>query len=153
MTHQVFEAGNVLLQSGRTCQGAQLAYQTYGTLNAARSNVILFMTPFGANHADIEWMVGPGHALDPQKYFIVIPSLFGSGLSSSPSNAVVEARWVKPGRNGRLSGELSSQTSRRQSTRTMASCAKTSVARVASTACKCKPAASPTVCNEKTMTA
>jgi homoserine O-acetyltransferase len=96
MTHHVFEAGNVLLQSGRTYRGAQLAYQTYGTLNADKSNAILFMTPFSAQHTDIEWMIGAGHALDPQKYFIIIPSLFGNGLSSSPSNAVSPSngsRW------------------------------------------------------------
>jgi homoserine O-acetyltransferase len=96
MTHHVFEAGNVLLQSGRTYRGAQLAYQTYGTLNADKSNAILFMTPFSAHHTDIEWMIGAGHALDPQKYFIIIPSLFGNGLSSSPSNAVPPSngsRW------------------------------------------------------------
>lgn len=47
------------------------------------------MTPFSANHADIEWMIGPGKALDPDRYFIIIPNLFGNGLSSSPSNAVM----------------------------------------------------------------
>ena len=31
-------------------------------------------------------MIAPGAALDPTKYFIVIPNLFGNGLSSSPSN-------------------------------------------------------------------
>ena len=31
-------------------------------------------------------MMGPGRALDPDKYFIVIPNHFGGGLSSSPSN-------------------------------------------------------------------
>ena len=31
-------------------------------------------------------MIGPGMALDPSRYFIIIPNLFGNGLSSSPSN-------------------------------------------------------------------
>ena len=94
--HQIFEAGNVVLQSGLTLRGAKLAYQTYGTLNADRSNVILMMTPFGAQHMDIEWQVGPGRTLDPERYFIVIPNQFGNGLSSSPSNAVAPttgAHW------------------------------------------------------------
>lgn len=98
MNFHNFEAGNVELQSGRTCRDARLAYQTYGKLNAARSNAILFMTPFGAQHTDIEWLVAPGNALDPEKYFIVIPNLFGNGLSSSPSNAVMPAngsRWPR----------------------------------------------------------
>ena len=95
MNYEIFDAGDVVLQSGRTSRATRLAYQTYGTLNADRSNVILFMTPFGAAHTDIEWMIAPGKALDPTRYFIVVPNLFGNGLSSSPSTAVM------PG-NGRL---------------------------------------------------
>lgn len=91
-----FAAGNVVLQSGMTFRDCRLSYQTYGELNADRSNVILFLTPFSANHVDIEWMVGPGRALNPERYFIVIPNMFGNGLSSSPSNAVIpfnNNRW------------------------------------------------------------
>jgi homoserine O-acetyltransferase len=65
-----------------------LAYQTFGTLNAQKSNVILCMTPFGAHHTDIVWNVGSGRALDTDKYFVIITNLFGNGLSSSPSNAI-----------------------------------------------------------------
>ena len=86
MDYKIFEAGNVVLQSGLTYRNARLAYQTYGTLNADRSNVILLMTPYSAQHTDIEWQIGAGRALDPARYFIVIPNMFGNGLSSSPSN-------------------------------------------------------------------
>lgn len=96
MDTQYFDAGDVVLQSGRTHRNTRLAYQTYGTLNDDWSNVIMFMTPYGAHHTDIEWMIGAGRALDPERYFIVIPNMFGNGLSSSPSNAVAPAdgnRW------------------------------------------------------------
>ena len=86
--HKIFNAGDVVLQSGMTHRNTQLAYQTYGTLNEDRSNAIIYMTSYGAHHTDILWMVGPGKALDTDKYFIVIPNLFGNGLSSSPSLAV-----------------------------------------------------------------
>src|SRR6202140_4236278 len=82
-----FDAGNVVLQSGMTCREAKLAYQTYGKLNEDKSNVILYMPSFAAHHNAIDWMVGPGKALDTEKYFVVVPNLFGNGLSSSPSNA------------------------------------------------------------------
>jgi homoserine O-acetyltransferase len=32
-------------------------------------------------------LIGPGKALDPKRYFIICPNLFGAGLSTSPSNA------------------------------------------------------------------
>ncbi|HEY1794862.1 MAG TPA: alpha/beta fold hydrolase [Stellaceae bacterium] len=84
--YQIFEAGDVVLQSGLTYRGARLAYKTFGTLNAAKSNAIVHPTSFGAQHTDLEWAVGEGKALDPSKYFIVIVNKFGNGLSSSPSN-------------------------------------------------------------------
>jgi homoserine O-acetyltransferase len=84
--YEVFDAGNVVLQSGMTYRNARLAYKTYGVLNAARSNAILYPTSFGAQHYDTEWLIKDGHPLDPSKFFIIIPNLFGNGLSSSPSN-------------------------------------------------------------------
>jgi len=85
--YDVFEAGDVTLQSGAVFPRLRLAYKTYGTLNAARDNVILYPTSFSAQHTDIEWLVQPGGALDPSRYFIIIANLFGNGLSSSPSNS------------------------------------------------------------------
>lgn len=84
--HQLFEAGDVVLQSGRTFRRMKLAYKTFGTLNADRSNAILYPTSYSAQHHDTQFMVGEGGALDPSRYFIVIANLFGNGLSSSPSN-------------------------------------------------------------------
>ncbi len=81
-----FEAGDVVLQSGRTFRRMSIAYKTFGTLNADRSNVIVYPTSYSAQHHDTQYMVAEGGALDPSKYFIVIPNLFGNGLSSSPSN-------------------------------------------------------------------
>jgi homoserine O-acetyltransferase len=85
--YQIFEAGNVQLQSGSLFPNMRLAYKTYGTLNAAKDNAILYPTSFDAQHYDTEWLIAPGGALDPERYFIIIPNLFGNGLSSSPSNA------------------------------------------------------------------
>jgi homoserine O-acetyltransferase len=84
--YEIFEAGDVVLQSGLTYRGARLAYKTYGTLNRTRSNVIVHPTSYGAQHPDLEWQIGAGKALDPTRYFIIIPNMFGNGLSSSPSN-------------------------------------------------------------------
>jgi homoserine O-acetyltransferase len=85
--YEIFDAGDVTLQSGEMFPGMRLAYKTYGRLNAAKDNVIVYPTSFSAQHFDTEWLVSPGNALDPERYFIVIPNLFGNGLSSSPSNA------------------------------------------------------------------
>src|SRR5512138_2256196 len=87
--YQIFEAGDVELQSGAVFPAMQLAYKTYGALNARKDNVIVYPTSFSAQHNDIEWLIQRGGALDPDRYFIIIPNLFGNGLSSSPSNSHV----------------------------------------------------------------
>jgi homoserine acetyltransferase len=74
------------LQSGHTLYDAKIAYKTHGTLNAAKDNVVIFPTWYSAFHMDNEWMIGEDMALDPRKYFIIIPNMLGNGLSSSPSN-------------------------------------------------------------------
>ncbi|MGE5201602.1 MAG: alpha/beta fold hydrolase, partial [Acidobacteriota bacterium] len=85
--YRIFELGDVVLQSGMTFRGGFLAYKTYGQLNADKSNAIVYPTSYGAQHYDTEWLIREGWALDPAKYFIVIPNMFGNGLSTSPSNA------------------------------------------------------------------
>lgn len=74
------------LQCGAILSEATLVYQTYGELNRDRTNAILYPTSYGAQHTDIEWLIRPDSILDPSQYFIVIPNMFGNGLSSSPSN-------------------------------------------------------------------
>ncbi|WP_411379749.1 alpha/beta fold hydrolase [Pseudomonas sp. MPB26] len=86
MTYEVFELGDIQLQSGRRLREARLAYKTYGRLNDAKNNVIVYPTSFAATHEDAAWLIGPGRALDSEKYFIIVPNAFGNGLSSSPSN-------------------------------------------------------------------
>jgi len=87
MDYEIFELGDVALQRGATLRGAKLAYKTYGTLNAQKSNAIVYPTWYSGQHYDNEWLIGPGMALDPAKYFIVVPNMLGNGLSSSPSNS------------------------------------------------------------------
>lgn len=84
--HDIFEVANFRLQQGDVLACARLAYKTYGTLNATRSNAILFPTWYSSQHPQNDWLIGENKALDPRKWFIVVPNLLGNGLSSSPSN-------------------------------------------------------------------
>jgi homoserine O-acetyltransferase len=78
--------GDVTLQSGVTLPNTKLAYKTHGTLNAARDNAIIYPTWYSGQHSSNEWLIGPGLALDPARYFIIVPDMLGNGVSSSPSN-------------------------------------------------------------------
>lgn len=86
ITHESFALGDFTFDEGTTLRDARLAYTTYGTLNEARDNVVVFPTWYAGTHADLEWLIGDGNGLDTTRYFVVVPGLFGNGLSSSPSN-------------------------------------------------------------------
>jgi homoserine O-acetyltransferase/O-succinyltransferase len=82
----VYDLGEFELQSGAVVPNARLSYATHGTLNADRTNAIVYATWYAGRHDDNAAMIAEGRALDPTKYFIVVPDAFGNGLSTSPSN-------------------------------------------------------------------
>lgn len=82
----VFVIKNFHTEGGVTLPEARVVYGTYGQLNAAHDNAMLLPSHYMANLHGYEWLMGPGHALDPSKYFLITTELFGNGSSSSPSN-------------------------------------------------------------------
>jgi len=87
-----------VFQNGSSLEHAQLAYETWGTLNADKSNAILLFHAFsGSQHAagyNVEvpenpfwtpecregwWQkfIGPGQALDTEKYFVICANYLG----------------------------------------------------------------------------
>lgn len=84
--YETFDLGDLRLQRGDILPNARLAYVTHGKLNAARDNAIVAPVWFAGTHDMNAWLIGPGEPLDPERYFIIVPNLFGNGLSSSPSN-------------------------------------------------------------------
>lgn len=85
-TPQRFALRNFPLQCGTALPTADIVYQTYGELNSSRTNVILYPTSYGAQHMDVDWLIRPGGILDPTRWFVIMPNMFGNGLSTSPSN-------------------------------------------------------------------
>ena len=81
-----YPLGDFVLTSGITLRGAKLHYRTWGALNEDKSNAIVYPTWYSGKHWDNDWLIGPAFALDPRKYFIIVPNMLGNGLSSSPSN-------------------------------------------------------------------
>ena len=84
--YEIYDLGDVKLQSGATIRDCKLAYKTFGVMNAKKDNVVVYPTWYSGQHYDNEWLVGSGMALDPANYFIIIPNMIGNGLSLSPSN-------------------------------------------------------------------
>jgi homoserine O-acetyltransferase len=69
------------LESGLTLPGITVAYQTYGSLNADKSNVVWVCHALTANAEAARWwpgIVGEKHCINPEKYFIVCANIVGS---------------------------------------------------------------------------
>ncbi|RZJ54323.1 MAG: homoserine O-acetyltransferase, partial [Acidovorax sp.] len=84
-TPQTMHFAEVLpLQSGATIRAFDLAYETYGTLNADRSNAVLVCHALNASHhvagvyagqdkSEGWWdnMIGPGKPVDTDRFFVI----------------------------------------------------------------------------------
>src|ERR1700730_17845439 len=86
LDYEIYDLGDFRFQRGATVRSCKLAYKVFGKLNVDKNNVIVYPTWYSGQHYDNEWLIGSGMALDPEKYFIIIPNMLGNGLSSSPSN-------------------------------------------------------------------
>src|SRR5580692_3421749 len=86
----------LLMQNGSSLAGFDLMVETYGTLNAARSNAVLVCHALNASHhvagvyadnpKDIGWwdnMVGPGKPLDTNRFFVIGVNNLGSCFGST----------------------------------------------------------------------
>ncbi len=85
MEDQIFRIENYKTQGDQVLD-LETAYQVHGELNAARDNLVLFPTYYSGRSENNGYLIGADMTLDPRRYCIVIPNLFGNGVSSSPSN-------------------------------------------------------------------
>ena len=84
---QTAAIGDLKLKNGEVLRNCAIAYRTFGTLNAERSNAVLFPTWFSGTSKDLANEVGPGKLIDPTKFYVIAVDAIGNGLSISPSNS------------------------------------------------------------------
>ncbi len=86
--YEIAEIGDFALEDGGAIPHCRIAYATFGRLSSAKDNAILVTTWYSGTSKIMEQTyIGPGRALDPEKYFIIVVNQIGSGLSSSPHNS------------------------------------------------------------------
>src|SRR3954469_10456165 len=90
--HQIYRIGDLPLEGGEVIRDFCISYVTHGRLNANKSNAILMVTAIGGNHHRIDYLIGPGRALDPAKYFIIATDAIGNVLTTSPSSSDTQKR-------------------------------------------------------------
>ena len=94
--HQSYSEGDLKLESGEAIKDFSISYVTHGRLNDKKSNSILMVTAISGNHHRLDFMIGPGKALDTDKYFVVCTDAIANGLSTSPSNSKTQPRMQFP---------------------------------------------------------
>jgi homoserine O-acetyltransferase/O-succinyltransferase len=73
------------LESGIILPGYHLGYHAFGKLNADKSNVVWVFHALTANSNPVDWwpgLVGSGHLIDPEHFFIVCVNMPGSCYGS-----------------------------------------------------------------------
>ncbi|HJL95797.1 MAG: homoserine O-acetyltransferase [Gammaproteobacteria bacterium] len=100
--------GSLLLESGQTLNNIELVYETYGELNSDASNAILICHALSGNHhaAGVyqdekerpgwwDALIGPGKAINTDKYFVVCPNnIGGCHGSTGPSSLNAETNEI-----------------------------------------------------------
>jgi len=90
----------LILKAGKTLASYELVYETYGTLNAERSNAVLVCHALSGSHhcagyyADdpkkIGWgdnMIGPGKPIDTERFFVIgVNNIGGCHGSTGPAS-------------------------------------------------------------------
>ena len=99
----------VVLSSGRTLSALRIVYETYGTLNAARSNAVLICHALSGHHHAAgyhsetdekpgwwDYYIGPGKPIDTNRFFVVsLNNIGGCNGSTGPAsiNAETDKAW------------------------------------------------------------
>jgi len=90
----------ISLKSGARLDAYELAYETYGTLNAMRSNAVLVCHALNASHhvagvyaedpANVGWwdnLIGPGKPVDTNRFFVIgVNNIGGCHGSTGPAS-------------------------------------------------------------------
>ena len=87
------------MEGGDSLPSITIAYSTYGTMNADKSNVVWVCHALTANSEAAEWwagLIGSGKVIDTEKYFIVCANILGSCYGSTGPlsiNPITEAPY------------------------------------------------------------
>ena len=86
------------LDSGKKIKNFQIAYQTYGSLNAQKNNAILVChaltgdqfpaeeNPITKKNGWWELMIGPDKPIDTNKYFVICSNVLGGCVGTTGPN-------------------------------------------------------------------
>ncbi|UZF93489.1 E22 family MetX-like putative esterase [Bosea sp. NBC_00550] len=106
---KVFELPSFTTQSGRTLKQVRVGWESYGTLNADKSNAVLICHFFSGNsHAAGKYaasdaapgywdaIIGPGKAIDTDKYFVIASDTLVNLNTGDPKTTTTGPASIDP---------------------------------------------------------
>ena len=83
--HEIYDLGRRRLQRGATLRNCKLAYKTFGELNAAKDNAIVYPTWYSGQHYDNEWLVGTAWPSIPTSISSSFPTCSATACRRRPA--------------------------------------------------------------------
>jgi len=93
---QYAEIGDLKLLNGETLLDCKVGYRTFGQLNSDSSNIVIYPTWFGGTSENISNLIGPNKIVNDSTYFVIAVDALANGISTSPSNSVIQSGEVFP---------------------------------------------------------
>ncbi|MDO9405346.1 MAG: alpha/beta fold hydrolase [Polaromonas sp.] len=75
------------LDSGETIEDFTISFAVHGGLEDRSKPVVVALCAIGSIHHRLDFMIGPGRALDPARHRILAINAIGNGKTTSPSNS------------------------------------------------------------------
>ncbi len=94
--HRTIGLGDLALESGEVIRNFEISYVTHGTLAPGGDNAVLALTAIGSIHHRLDFLIGCGRPLDPERHFIICADAIGNGMTTSPSNSVTQPDLAFP---------------------------------------------------------
>jgi homoserine O-acetyltransferase len=85
--HYQFELGDFMLESGQVVQDFSVSFAVHGGVDAVAKPLVLALCAIGSTHHRLDFLIGPGCALDTNRCRIIAIDAIGNGLTTSPSNS------------------------------------------------------------------
>ena len=92
-----FEYKNFIVSDKRIIKNLTIAYRTWGKLNQGKDNAVLICHGYTNHHhaldEDIGWfnnLMGPGKALDTNKYFVICSNMLGSSFGTTGPKSIYD---------------------------------------------------------------
>ena len=89
--HLIHRPGDFVLECGEAIRDFELSYVVHGEIDAACSNVVLVLSAIAGTHHRLDFLIGPGRALDPARFAIIAVDAIGNALTTSPSTSIAQA--------------------------------------------------------------